>query len=59
MKERQTIWVQDDPYGSGAFHASTVIEEQHETRSKLLGPDGRPLKYEQKQPLGFDLRSNK
>lgn len=59
MKEKQTIWVQDDPYGGGAFHASTVIEEQHEAISRLLGPDGRPLRYEQKQPLGFDLRKNK
>lgn len=56
MREKQTIWVQYDSYNSGGFHADTVIETQHETLSRLLGPDGRPLRYEQKQPLGFDLR---
>ena len=59
MREKQTIWVPYDSYDSGGFHAATAIETQHETMSRLLGPDGRPLRYEQKQSLGFDLRSIK
>lgn len=47
-----------DPYGGWGetYHfANEVTEKERQTHSRLLGPDGKPLSYEPKQPLGFDL----
>jgi hypothetical protein len=51
--------VQDDSYSDGGFHADTVFETQHETTSRLLGPNGKPLQYAPKPKIGFDLRKTK
>ena len=37
------------------IYADTVLETDRPTHSRLLGPDGRPLPYEQPRP-GFDLK---
>ena len=52
MAERIT-----DPYGydPDAFYANVVLEGDRPTSSKLLGPDGKPLKYETRSRIGFDL----
>jgi len=42
-------------YGDAHPIADMVHEQDKPEESKLLGPDGRPLKY-QRQPMGFDLR---
>jgi|GEM_PF-5350308 len=46
-----------DPWG-GEVHAyaDQVFEDDRPTESAILGPDGRPLKYEPRQRVGFDLR---
>lgn len=59
MKEKNIIWVQDDSYSDGGFHADVVFETQHETTSRLLGPNGKPLQYASKPKIGFDLRKTK
>ena len=58
-KTRSAAWV-SDPYGwAGAYpFADQVQEQDRPEESKLLGPDGRPLRY-QRQPMGFDLRPRK
>lgn len=49
------VWVAD-PWGlGGGFYADILTEEERATVSPLLGPDGRPLQYEPRQPVGFDL----
>lgn len=45
------IW---DEYESG-WCADHIHESDKSIFSKLLGPDGQPLKYEQRK-IGFDLR---
>lgn len=34
----------------------TVYETDHPVSSSILGPDGKPLSYVPRQPVGFDLR---
>lgn len=42
----------------GGHHpvADTVEVGDYPTHSPVLGPDGSPLEYEPRQPVGFDLR---
>ncbi len=52
---KSAAWV-SDPWGDGTFaHADTVHEGDYPTHSPVLGLDGRPLQYEARQRLGFDL----
>lgn len=43
-------------WDDGHRFAKTVYEREHYKESLLLGPDGKPLRYEPRQKLGFDLR---
>jgi hypothetical protein len=54
---RSAAWV-SSPWGWGgtAAVADTVHEGDYPTHSSVLGPDGVPLMYEPRQPVGFDLR---
>lgn len=55
MKETKgAVWVPYD-YGLSYPFADVVQERDQPIESKLLGPDGRPLRYA-RQPMGFDLR---
>ena len=46
-----------DPWGgSSHLYADHVFEQEYNTSSQLLGPDSKPLRYEARQTLGFDLR---
>lgn len=50
-----TQWI-NDPWSHEQNIVTTgVTEAKHETHSKLLGPDGKPLSYEPRQRFGFDL----
>lgn len=50
------VWVSDPwSHGAGGFFADQVEVSDRPAESKLLGPDGRPLKYE-RPVVGFDLR---
>lgn len=44
----------DYPYSYG-YCADTVEVSEYDTHSKLLGPDGDPLKYVERTAVGFDL----
>jgi hypothetical protein len=54
---RAIEWVHD-PYGwqSGAPYAGQAVCNEYPTHSNLLGPNGSPLQYEPRDPVGFDLR---
>jgi len=57
MKTTSVAWV-SDPWGYNEQYAfsDTVYEPESTTsHSRLLGPNGKPLKYETKNPIGFDL----
>lgn len=54
MHEKSAAWVAY--WGEGPYPIADVAHEQCQPEeSKLLGPDGRPLRYK-RQPMGFDLR---
>lgn len=56
MTRRAAVWIHDPWYTTQGHHfADQVHEDQKPEESKLLGPDGKPLRYA-KQPMGFDLR---
>jgi len=42
--------------GDGIFYADTCHEHDRPKESKVLGPDGKPLRYEPRQTVGFDLQ---
>jgi hypothetical protein len=45
-----------DPWGDGSgIYADEVHVSEHETHSRLLGPDGQPMAYKPRQPVGFNL----
>lgn len=46
-----------DPWGWDCPHLMADIchEQERDTHSRLLGPDGQPLRYERLK-MGFDLR---
>lgn len=58
-KVKGAAWI-SDPYGWDGTHAfaDQVHESDKPEESKLLGPDGRPLRYH-RPPMGFDLRPRK
>lgn len=59
MTARAAIWITDIySYGQGHLFADQVQEADKPDESKLLGPDGKPLRYA-RQPMGFDLRPRK
>lgn len=58
MKTRAAFCV-GDPWGSSHFYADHVFEQEYDSCSKLLGPDGKPLNYQPRQKLGFDLRKTR
>jgi hypothetical protein len=41
--------------GEGGTYADEVHEADRPSHSRLLGPNGKPLLYETKQPIGFRL----
>lgn len=49
-----------DPWGWDGTHvfADQAIEQERDTHSRLLGPDGQPLRYERRR-IGFDLSPRK
>ena len=49
-------WIHD-PWGdyAAAPYATQIQEAERPEFSKLLGPDGNPLRYQRPQ-IGFDLR---
>lgn len=59
MGNRAGVWITDIyNYGEGHLFADQVHESEHPEYSRILGPDGKPLRYA-RQPMGFDLRSTK
>lgn len=43
-----------DPWSNETHHfAGMVYVDDYPTHSPILGPDGRPLEYEKRQPVGF------
>lgn len=59
MKNRAAFGVSDPWERTSHFFADHVFEQEYDSQSRLLGPDGRPLNYEPRQPLGFDLKGAK
>ncbi len=49
-------WVVDPWGGSTHAYADLILEAERPSTSGLLGPDGRPLSYEPRQRVGFDLQ---
>lgn len=56
MTRRAAVTIYDPWGGDGSVFADTVFEDDCPTHSPILGPDGLPLEYEPRQPIGFDLR---
>lgn len=54
---KSATWMPDH-WGPHGF-ADTIHVEDYPTHSPVLGPNGSPLQYAPKQPLGFDLRIKK
>lgn len=52
---KAATWVGDE-YGRAYGHADHVFEQDYPTHSPVLGPDGAQLRYEPRQPIGFDLK---
>ena len=54
---RAIEWVHD-PYGwdAGQPYAGQAVVGEYPTHSPVLGPDGTPLQYEARCPVGFDLQ---
>lgn len=51
------VWLKPDYSGEDSHgYADVALEGERPSHSKLLGPDGRPLPYEPRQQVGFDLR---
>ena len=49
-------WVPDETDFNAIYpHADTVHENDYPTHSPVLGPDGRPLRYEPRLRMGFAL----
>ena len=56
---RGAAWVNDPWDAQGGFFADVVHLGDYPTHSTLLGPCGKPLEYEARQPIGFDLSPRK
>jgi len=48
----------DDDWGEGRCRGETVHMDSDEHHS-ILGPDGEPLRYIRRRPIGFDLTPRK
>jgi hypothetical protein len=56
QRTKSAVWITDIySYGQGHLFADQVHEGDKPEESRLLGPDGKPLRYA-KPPMGFDLR---
>ena len=55
---RAASWVASPMFGWDAAtpFADTAFEQDYPSHSPVLGPDGQPLAYEAREPLGFNLR---
>jgi len=53
---KAAVTVYDPWTGYSAMMADTVHEGSYPTHSRILGPDGKPLEYEPRPAMGFDLR---
>lgn len=53
-RPRGAIQITDPWWGEIHVFADQVHEQQRETHSRLLGPDGQPLRYDRPK-VGFDL----
>jgi len=53
---KAATWVTDF-LGDAHGFADLVHEGEFPTHSPVLGPDGRPLQYEPRQPIGFAIGS--
>ena len=51
---KSAAWVADY-YGDAHAYADMVHEGDYPTHSPVLGADGRPLQYEPRPRMGFDL----
>lgn len=50
----------NDPWsGETGIYADEAHVTEHETHSRLLGPDGKPLPYRKPQAVGFRLTKHK
>lgn len=54
MKPKAATTVYDPWDGSGHMMTDQCHESERDSHSKLLGPDGQPLRYERLK-MGFDL----
>lgn len=55
---RAATWLSYD-WPPAAPYADTVHECEYPTHSPIIGPDGAPLQYEPRPPIGFDLTGRK
>lgn len=55
-RRKASVWIEEPDTGEGAYFANEVYDKDLPTHSPVLGPDGFPLEYEPRQPMGFDLR---
>lgn len=51
----KAVWLtpNEDGWNETAGFADVVFESDLPTHSSVLGPDGKPLRYEPKPPIGF------
>jgi hypothetical protein len=54
---RATVWISDpiSRWDPDAPYSDTAYVADYPTHSQVFGPDGRPLEYEPRQKVGFDL----
>lgn len=58
MKTNRAATPISDPWEGTTNHfADQVHEADRPNHSQLLGPDGNPLPYAPRPPMGFDLRA--
>jgi hypothetical protein len=58
---RATVWVSDpvSQWDPAAPYSDTAHVADYPTHSPVLGPNGRPLRYEERQRVGFNLTATK
>ena len=56
---RATVWVHSPDWldNMAAPMSDTAHVGECPTHSPVLGPDGHPLQYESRPPIGFDLKA--
>lgn len=56
-RANRAVWIEEPDYGEQFGFADTIHERDYPTHSSVLGPDGQPLEYEPRPPMGFRPRN--